>query len=100
MTRFLITYHNMPYPDLEEVAGDRRALRTWAEKALGDALVDFGAPLYVVGQLSHGEPVGTMEVDGYSIIEARSASEARVLLQDHPFLALGATIQINECLMV
>ncbi|MDQ0259186.1 hypothetical protein [Sinomonas atrocyanea] len=100
MTRFLVTYHNLPYPDLERVAGDRRDFRAWAEKALGAAMVDFGAPLFVVGQLAQGAPGAQMEVDGYSIVEARSASEVRALLEDHPFLALGATIQINECLEV
>lgn len=100
MPRFLITYHDLPYPDLERVAGDRRDFRAWANKVLGEALVDFGAPLFVVGQLATGEPGPQMEVDGYSIVEARSASEVRALLKNHPFLALGATIQINECLEV
>ncbi|MDP9884973.1 hypothetical protein J2W21_002491 [Sinomonas atrocyanea] len=100
MTRFLITYHDLPYPEMEEVAGERRDFRAWAEKALGTAMVDFGAPLFVVGQLAKGEPGAQMEVDGYSIVEARSASEVRALLANHPFLALGATIQINECLEV
>lgn len=100
MTRFLITYHHLPYPELEAVARERRDFRAWSDRVLGAAMVDFGSPLYVVGQLAHGEPSAEMEVDGYSIIEARSASEVRALLQDHPFLALGATIQINECLEV
>ena len=98
MTRFLITYHDLPYPEMELVAGERRDFRAWADKVLGSAMVDFGAPLFVVGQLAKGEPGQQMEVDGYSIVEARSACEVRGLLKDHPFLALGATIQINECL--
>ena len=100
MTRFLITYHDLPYPDLDAVAIDRRALRAWADKVLGAALVDFGAPLYVVDQLSAGTTGPPMEIDGYSIVEARSVSELRVMLENHPFIALGATIQINECLEV
>ena len=45
-------------------------------------------------------PVGPVEIDGYTIVEARSVSKVRELLAGHPFLALGGTIQINECLDV
>lgn len=101
MARFLITYHGFPYPDMETAAKQRRAFREWAEKSLGRAMVDFGSPLYDAGQMSAtGAPVDPVEIDGYTIVEARSVSEVRELLAGHPFLALGGTIQINECLDV
>ncbi|BCT77669.1 hypothetical protein SCMU_35110 [Sinomonas cyclohexanicum] len=101
MTRFLITYHGYPYPDMDVIASQRRDFRAWAEKSFGRAMVDFGAPLYDVGQISTaGPPHPPVEIDGYTIIEARSVSEVRALLEGHPFLALGGTIQINECLEV
>ncbi|MDQ4503810.1 hypothetical protein [Sinomonas sp. ASV322] len=96
--RFLITYHGMPYPQEEIISASRAALRSWADKSLGAALVDFGAPLLLGGQLARGEPVDAVDIDGYSIIEARSLSDARAVLADHPYIALGGTIQINECL--
>ena len=101
MARFPITYHGFPYPDMDVAAEQRRAFRAWAEKSLGQAMVDFGSPLYDAGQMSAtGAPVEPVQIDGYAIVEARSVSEVRELLAGHPFLALGGTIQINECLDV
>ncbi|MDQ4491596.1 hypothetical protein RBS60_15445 [Sinomonas sp. ASV486] len=97
MTRFLITYHGMPYPETDVVAESRRALRAWADAKLGAALVDFGAPVLLGGQLSAGQATDPVEIDGYTIIEARSLSEVRDILADHPYLARGGTLQINEC---
>jgi hypothetical protein len=98
MTRFLITYHGMPYPQPEIIAASRAALRKWTDNSLGVALIDFGAPLLLGGQISKGQPVDAVEIDGYTIIEARSLADARTLLSDHPYIASGGTIQINECL--
>ncbi|WP_334170635.1 hypothetical protein [Sinomonas sp.] len=98
MSRFLITYHGMPYPQPDVISASRGALRKWAEESLGEALVDFGAPVLLGGQISSSQPVDAVEIDGYTIIEARSLAEARALLSDHPYIALGGTIQINECL--
>ncbi|AMM34101.1 hypothetical protein SA2016_3441 [Sinomonas atrocyanea] len=97
MTRFLITYHGMPYPEREVIEPLRRALREWTEKSLGSALVDFGTPLLLGGQLSDGQATDAVQIDGYTIIEARDLADARALLADHPYLARGGTIQINEC---
>lgn len=97
MTRFLITYHGMPYPERDVIERSRGALRKWAEERLGGALVDFGAPVLLGGQMSTGQPEDAVEIDGYTVIQARSLSEARDLLSDHPYLALGGTLQINEC---
>ncbi|WP_422934191.1 hypothetical protein [Sinomonas sp. P47F7] len=98
MTRFLITYHGMPYPEADTIRASRAALREWADRSLGAALVDFGTPLLLGGQIARGEPVDAVDIDGYSIIEARSLADARALLSDHPYIARGGTIQINECL--
>ncbi|MDQ0259185.1 hypothetical protein J2W20_001073 [Sinomonas atrocyanea] len=100
MTRFLITYHGMPYPEREVVEASRGALRAWAESSLGAALVDFGTPLLLGGQLSDGQATDAVEIDGYTIIEARDLADARALLADHPYLARGGTIQINECVEI
>lgn len=98
MARFLITYHGMPYPEREVLVASRAALREWADRSLGSALVDFGAPVFMGAQLSAGQPTDSAEINGYTIIEASSLSEARALLEGHPYLGRGGTIQINECL--
>ncbi|WP_138445261.1 hypothetical protein [Sinomonas susongensis] len=98
MSRFLITYHGMPYPQTDVITATRNTLRKWAERSLGEALVDFGAPVLLGGQIASSQPVDAVEIDGYTIIDAPSLAEARSLLSDHPYIALGGTIQINECL--
>lgn len=100
MARFLITYHNMPHPSPDVVAANRAAFRAWADDALGDALVDPGAPVYLAGQLASGAAAAPAEISGFSIIEAKSLAEARDLLAGHPYLERGATIQIDWCLDV
>ena len=37
-----------------------------------------------------------VSVDGDSIGEARWLADARALFSDHPYIALGGTVQINE----
>lgn len=98
MARFLVTYHDMPHPTPEAVAANRAAFRAWAETALGEALVDPGAPVYLAGQLAKGAPSPQTEIAGFSIIEAKSLADARDLLAGHPYLDRGATIQIDWCL--
>lgn len=100
MARFLVTYHDMPHPSPEVVSANRAAFHKWAETALGDALVDPGAPVYLAGQLAKGAPAPQTEISGFSIIEAKSLADARDLLADHPYLDRGATIQIDWCLDV
>lgn len=100
MTRFLLTYHGMPYPTSEVIVSSRGSLRVWCNENLGDAMVDFGTPLYIAGQLAASEPLPSVDINGYTIIEARSADEARAMLAGHPYIARGATIQINECLEI
>ncbi|WP_077489447.1 hypothetical protein [Sinomonas mesophila] len=100
MALFLITYHGMAYPDIEYATASRKSFRAWAKEALGDALVEFGAPLLQSGQMAVGQPADAVEIDGYSIIRARSYGEARAMLEGHPFLKEGGTIQINECMEV
>ena len=100
MPRFLITYHNMLYPDTDYVVASRKVLRAWANEKLGDALVDFGAPLLLGDQLCSGQAADSVEISGFTIIRARDLAEARDLLSDHPYLARGATIQIDECVEV
>lgn len=100
MARFLITYHGMAYPDIEFAAASRALLRKWVDEKLSGELVDFGAPLFLAGQIAAGEPADSVEIDGYSIVQARSVDALRTLLADHPYLQRGGTIQINECLEV
>jgi len=100
MTRFLITYHGsgMPSdPALMEQA--KTAFATWASEA-GDAIVDPGAPVHMVSQASSGSPTDPAEIGGYSIIQAESLDAATAVLQSHPYVARGGTLQINQIIEV
>ncbi|WP_427017407.1 hypothetical protein ACQCSX_01860 [Pseudarthrobacter sp. P1] len=79
MAQFLITYHGMGHPTPEAMAAGRAAFQAWVE-SIGDAVIDPGAPVNVVGQIASGD----------------AAPEA--LLSSHPFIARGGTLQISECL--
>ncbi len=74
----------------------------WPEwfQSIGDKLVDMGSPM-ANGFVVH--PDGTTSasagsLNGYSIIRAEDEDEAREMVKDHPFLALGNdyTIEIFE----
>jgi len=99
MAQFLITYHGMGHPTPEAMAAGRAAFQAWAE-SVGEALIDPGAPVNVAGQIASGERAAEAEIAGYSILRAESLDAAKDLLSNHPFIARGGTLQINECLGV
>jgi hypothetical protein len=83
MSRYLILYVGPPRPADASHAG-------WPEwfAALGDRLVDRGAPLTFEASL--GAAVDDdVHARGYSVILADDADHARTLLRDHPYLAAG-----------
>ena len=63
---------------------------------VGDAVVDPGAPLRMVAQVSRSGADDPIDVSGYSIIEAEDSDAAVALLQSHPFVARGGILQVNE----
>jgi len=100
MARFLVTYHGQGMPDdpamMEQAKADFIA---WVGEA-GDAIIDPGAPLMMVRQVSSGEAGAPVEVGGYSIIQADSTDDAAAVLASHPYVGRGGTLQLNEILAV
>ena len=94
MAKFLITYLGMPHVDPAQMAQAREAFGDWLREA-GDAVVDPGAPTNAVAHVASGSPVSA-EIGGYSIIEAQSAADVVKILESHPFVARGGTLQVNE----
>jgi len=99
MGRFLVTYHAAGMPqDPESVAAARMAFVEWAGKA-GRALADPGAPvrsaLVMPGDGLQDGWVSPAFL-GWSVIEAADRNEAVHVVEDHPFLSLGCTLQISE----
>ncbi len=104
MTKYVLTYHGgaheMPTTDAEK----DELMAAWGAwfAALGEALVDGGAPfgprvaLGPDGTLTEGGVVS--DLNGYGVIEAASLEQAGKLAGGCPVLSGGATIQISEAL--
>jgi len=100
MTKFLVLYRasttaaeQMAAGTPEQAQAGMDAWMAWAQKA-GDAVVDLGSPLSVVAAGGDaGDPIG-----GYSILQAADATALNAVLDGHPHLASGGTIQVLEFL--
>jgi hypothetical protein len=100
MARFLVTYHGSGMPDDPEMMEQaKQAFLSWVGEA-GNAIVDPGAPLQMVRQVSSGPPEAAVEIGGYSIVEAADADAAVAVLESHPYVARGGTLQVNQVLAV
>jgi hypothetical protein len=100
MARYLVTYHGSGMPaDPAQMEQAKAAFGQWVGE-VGHALVDPGAPVHMVGQISSGTAMDAVEIGGYSILDAESVESARALLQSHPYVARGGTLQINEIIQV
>lgn len=100
MAKFLVTYHGGQMPaDPEQAAQMRAAFGEWVGRT-GRAIVDPGAPLRSGAQVARGTPLPKAEIGGYSVIEAPSPEDAVTLLESHPFVARGGTLQIHEAMPV
>jgi hypothetical protein len=77
----------------------KAAFLSWVQQS-GDAIVDPGAPVMMVGQVADSSPTGASQIGGYSIIEAESAEAAEQVLRSHPYVGRGGTLQLNQILDV
>jgi hypothetical protein len=84
-------------PALMEQA--KAAFGKWVGEA-GSALTDPGAPVHVVKLVSNSGAPEAVDIGGYSIIEAPTVDDVARILQSHPFVARGGTLQVNEVLVV
>jgi hypothetical protein len=100
MAKFLVTYHGSGMPDDPAMIEQAKAaFGKWLQDA-GGAIVDPGAPVHMVKQVSSGSPAAPVGIGGYSIIEADSVEEAEKLLSTHPYVGRGGTLQLNEVMVV
>lgn len=100
MPTFLITYHGgegMPAsPEAQEKM--LAAFQAWAAST-GKNMVDPGAPLgrskvVATGSVSDGAADGRL--GGYTVLSADDLDSAVALVQGHPFLSRGGTLQVSE----
>ena len=105
MTKFLIIYHSPFNPSVEAPPADmdmEAEMKAWMDwgASVGENLTDFGAP--VAGGM-HVAPGGlttpsTLNVSGYSFVEAENMEAALAYTTDHPHLKSppGSSIEVHE----
>jgi hypothetical protein len=107
MTKFMVLYRSavsaqdqMASATPEQAQAGMDAWMAWAAKA-GDAIVDLGAPLADAAHLGPGSTGGDSEhVTGFSILQAESADALTGVLDGHPHLGTGGSIDVLEFLAI
>jgi hypothetical protein len=101
MARFLVTYHGAGMPEGDEARQQAMAaFGQWVAKT-GKALVDPGAPLGPSKTVSQGSVVNGPAPGppgGYSLLEADNLDAAIALVQDHPFVGRGGSLQVSAAI--
>jgi hypothetical protein len=54
----------------------------------------------MVSQVAPGDATDPVQIGGYSILEADTLDAAVALLESHPYVARGGTLQVNQVLEV
>jgi hypothetical protein len=101
MARFLVTYHGAGMPEGDEARQQAMAaFGQWVAKT-GKALVDPGAPLGPSKTVSQGSVVdgpAPGPPGGYSVLEAEDLDAAVALVQEHPFVGRGGSLQVSAAI--
>jgi hypothetical protein len=102
MNKFLVLYlsdvsarEQMAGATPEQAQAGMDAWMAWAGKA-GDAIVDLGAPLGEAAYVGPGSAGGN--VTGFSILQGESADAVKSVLDGHPHLGMGGSIEVLEFL--
>jgi len=93
VSRYLYLYRG-PATPIEDFTPEQSAeqMQAWGEwmGRVGSALVDGGTPFGARSAVcDDGTSPETIELNGYSIVEADSLDAARSLVDGHPFLSEG-----------
>jgi len=105
MTKFMVLYR-APVTAREQMAATAGpeqaqagmdAWMAWAGKA-GNAIVDLGAPLADAAWVGPGSGGDGLHITGFSILEAESADALTALLDGHPHLGFGGSVEALEFL--
>jgi hypothetical protein len=106
MTKFMVLYRSTVSAQ-EQMAGatpeqgqaGMDAWMAWAGKA-GDAIVDLGAPLSDAAWVGPASAADSMHITGFSILQAESADALTAILDGHPHLGMGGSIEVLEFLVI
>ncbi|MBP2458385.1 hypothetical protein ABID70_000944 [Clavibacter michiganensis] len=94
MSTFVLLFSGGSAPASEE--GRQASAAAWREwfDRVGDALVDPGSPFGAVAR--YGAETAPSGITGYSIVTSDDADAIALLLDGHPHLAAGGTIEAHE----
>jgi hypothetical protein len=102
MPTYLVTYHGSgaPPPTAE---GRQQAMAAFGEwvASVGDAMLDPGAPLTAsrtVSSAGTGDGSAAGPIAGYTLLRADDLDGAARLVEGHPFIARGGTLQVSEAM--
>lgn len=104
MSHYLLAYHGGGMPQSEQERAEVNA--AWGQwyQQLGSSVVDGGNP---VGQTMTVSPDGSTmpgggpnPISGYTIIQAKSMSDAVKLSRGCPVLASGGSVEVGETFAV
>jgi hypothetical protein len=98
--KFLVTYFGGSRPSTPEQAEQIKAAFGQWLATTGKAVVDPGAPLRLATQIANGHAHPKVEIGGYTVVEAPSLEDAVALLESHPFVARGGTLQVDEAVSI
>ncbi len=108
MTKFLVIYHapaemmaKMGTATQEEKEAGMKAWMDWKAN-MGDAVLDFGAPLMPGTMVDADGSTASANNDntGYSLIQAENMEAAQEALKSHPHLQWGpgCRVSVYECI--
>jgi hypothetical protein len=100
MPTYLVTYHGSggPPPTPEGQQQAMAAFGAWIA-SVGDAMVDPGAPLAAsraVSSSGSGDGPAAGPIAGYTVLRAPDLDGAVRLVENHPFISRGGTLQVSE----
>ena len=106
MNKFLITYYTAPeaMAQMATATEEQKAagMQLWMDwkASVGDAVLDFGAPLMpgTAVDTSGGTSASGKDLTGYSILQAESMEAVQKMLASHPHHHWhdSATIEVHE----
>jgi hypothetical protein len=100
MPKYLVTYHgNEGMPSSPEARQQvMAAFGAWVA-SVGDAMIDPGAPLTAMKTVSSSGVIdGPADgpLGGYTLLEASDLASAVELVESHPFVQRGGSLQVSE----
>jgi hypothetical protein len=102
MPTYLVTYHGGPGMPSEPAAVQQMlsAFQTWVAE-VGPAIRDPGAPLgpaKTVSTASIRDGQTEAPIGGYTLLETENLEAAARLVESHPFVSRGGTLQVSEAI--